>query len=55
MNTFRHVNDLGYVYNMYGHIGFYRAGEQSLTKPRRKRFSKRKFSWAVRYLLSYVL
>jgi len=55
MNTLFQSNGFGYVYTMYGNIGMFYSGEQSSSKPRSKRFSKRKFSWAVRYLLSCIL
>ena len=55
MNTLIQSNGFGYVYTMYGNIGMFYSGEQSCYRPRKKRFSKRKFSWAVRYLLSVVL
>jgi hypothetical protein len=55
MNTNHYTNGLGIVYNMYGNIGFYNSREQSSSKPRRKRFSKRKFSWAIKHLLSCIL
>lgn len=55
MNTFHYCNGLGYVYSMYGGVGFFDNRERSSSKPRNKRFSKRKFSWAIKYLLSCIL
>jgi len=55
MRQYHYTNGLGIVYNMYGNIGFCDSREQSSSKPRSKRFSKRKFSWAIKYLLSCVL
>ena len=55
MNTNHYTNGLGYVYGMYGGIGYINNREQSLGKPSKKRFSKRKFSWAIKYLLSVIL
>jgi hypothetical protein len=55
MRQYHYTNGLGIVYNMYGSIGAFVDREQSSSKPRSKRFSKRKFSWAIKYLLSCVL
>ncbi len=56
MNTLIQSNGFGYVYTMYGNIGMFYSGELSYVKPRhKKRFSKRKFSWAVKYLVSCIL
>lgn len=54
MKQYHYTNGLGIVYSMYGGIGVCNSREQSLTKPR-KRFSKRKFSWAIKHLLSVLL
>ena len=54
MNTLIQSNGFGYVYTMYGQVGAFYCGEKSSSKPQ-KRFSKRKFSWAVKYLLSCIL
>lgn len=55
MKQYHYTNGFGIVYGPYGHVGYYDNREQSLTKPRRKRFSKRKFSWAIKHLLSVLL
>jgi hypothetical protein len=55
MNEYHYTNGLGIVYSMYGNIGAFVDRESSLTKPRKKRFSKRKFSWAIKYLFSCIL
>jgi len=54
MNTNHYTNGLGIVYNMYGNIGFFDSREQSLTKPRCKRFGKRKLFKAIKHLLSVL-